>query len=122
MKKQGNNLVTKEHFDKKMSSIDRRFKSIDKRFEDMDKNIDTVKNGLIFYIDEKFKPIEEFIKRQEKIWEKISETIDWLVHKYSKFDEELTIIGHRYPMINDKLDNHETRIQVLEKKSSYVKS
>lgn len=88
--------------------------------KDLTKKFEALKTGLIFYIEEKMKPLEESVKRSEKIWQNVSVTLDWLVGKFTKFDQELTILIARYPDLNDKLENHEKRIQTLEKKTSYT--
>lgn len=107
MRKQSNDFVTKKIFDKEV--------------KDLYQKIYTVKDGLIYYVDQRFKKIEETLEKHEKILESISKTLDWLVHKFTKLDDELTVAGSKYTEIHENLSNHETRIQVLEKKSSYVK-
>ena len=45
-------------------------------------------------------------------------TLDFLVGSYKKFDEEHSILTTRYSTIGKTIDNHETRISILEKKPS----
>lgn len=101
MRKQSNDFVTKNHFDKTITDVNQKF----------DKKLIALRDGLILYFEGRFNKIEEALDKHEKILESISKTLDWLVHKFTKLDEEL----------HENLSNHETRIQVLEKKSSYVK-
>lgn len=112
MKKQketitNNHFITKKHFDSKMKNVDRRFER------------------LMYGINLRFDYMEERLKKLDSVDErldKIMNTLDWLVGRYKKFDEEHVILTGRYGKINEKLHSHETRITVLEKKSAYKTS
>lgn len=58
---------------------------------------------------------EEFVKFKNYVYDKL----DWLVGAFQKFNEEHTILSGKYSEVNEKLDNHENRISVLEKKTHY---
>lgn len=74
-----------------------------------------------FYLDYKIetykKEMDDFKKEFIDFKDKVLTSLDWLVGAFKKFDEEHTILTGKYSTINVKLDNHESRIQVLETKS-----
>ncbi|MDP3974550.1 MAG: hypothetical protein Q8P65_01015 [bacterium] len=73
-------------------------------------------------VDIRFEIVENAIKGLSKDFAEFKEhtykTLDWLVGAFKKFDEEHTVLTVRYSRINKSIDNHETRISILEKKTS----
>jgi hypothetical protein len=101
-----NRLVTKEYLDKKIAYFMTRddLNNYDKR--------------LKIYLEARFRPLEEMRLDFHDFKEKVLKSLDWLVGKFQKFEDELTILTGKYPEIHKKLENHETRIVKLETKSS----
>ena len=95
--RQKNNLVKKDYLDRKLDAVE-------------------------VYIDHKLEPILEFMKKFEGYHEKVMNKLDWLVAKYQKFDHEYTAASERNNRIDGRLDSHEKRISVLEKKAVYKTS
>jgi|SRR3989344_6900281 len=86
-------------------------------------------NRLIKYINYKTDRLEEsikilsneladFKKEMMEFKDHMYKTLDFLVGSYKKFDEEHSILTTRYSTIGKTIDNHETRISILEKKPS----
>ena|SRR3989338_8610643 len=69
-------------------------------------------NFRVSSLEDKFK---EFQKEFSDFKDRVLTNLDWLVGAFKKFDEEHTILSQRYIDMGDKLDNHETRIKILEK-------
>ncbi len=88
-------FVTKSYFTKELKRLDRRF------------------DGLKMYIDLRLEPLNGLGEFKESVLK----TLDWLVGAFKKFDEEHTILAGRYGEINMKIENHESRIGLLEKKT-----
>ncbi len=122
MKKiQNNKLVTKSYLDKKLNTSLNSFeKKIDKKVDNLKIYVDMRFDNFLKYNELKFRMIEktlneikdEFIKFRDFTYDKL----DWLVHEYQKFDQTLTIIDSSYPVLNDRINNHEKRITSLESK------
>lgn len=112
--KQKNNLLTKEYLDKKLRNF-----ATKSDFDKLDEKIDKVKDGLIFYIDEKLKPLEEMGKSFFEFKDSVLATLDKLVGMFEKFDQERIVASHQFRRINDKVENHDKRITVLEEKVEY---
>jgi len=74
------------------------------------------KYHLIKYIDFRFEPIEEFRKKFEDFQDRVLRILDWIVKKLEKYDQEYTIMSEKYTVIDEKLEDHESRIVALEKK------
>ena len=112
-KSEKDELVTKKYLDSKLSCLDKKF---DDKFEYLDKKIDKV----IHYMNLKFESIEEKLIKLDSIntgLERIAKTLDWLVGKYKKFDEEHVILSEQNERINNRLDIHEDRISGLEQRT-----
>ncbi len=104
--------VTKEYFDKKFKESFKASKDYtDKRFE-----------RLFVYLDHRFAPLEAMAKEFHEFKERIETLIDRVLGKYEKLDQEHTIASEQYRESSDKLENHEVRITVLEKKAVYKTS
>ena len=88
----------------------------------LDERFNLHTDRLMKYINHRFEPIEEFVKKSNSFQDHVNKTLDWIVRKLEKYDQEYTIMSARYPEMNDKLDNHEKRISVLEKKTVYKTS
>lgn len=70
---------------------------------------------LSFRVDSIEKEIKIFRQEFIDFKDKVYTNLDWLVGAFKKFDEEHSILTGRYSDVNEKLDNHETRIKILEK-------
>jgi hypothetical protein len=143
--KKTDGVLTKKYLDKRFRQLEER---LDKKFATKDdlknfatkddlKNFatkDDLKNfatkddlkksieRVLKYIDFKLEPIEEFRKKFDIFQDHINRTLDWIVKKLEKYDQEYTIMSARYPEITDQLEDHETRIASLEKKADYKTS
>ena len=90
------------------------------------KDIDSVKREITStekYLDYKIevskKEADEFKKDFLDFKDKVLTNLDWIVLTLRKMDDEHTILTGRYSDVSEKLDNHEDRILVLEKKPSF---
>ncbi len=137
MKKQlkDNNVLTKQYFDKKLDKyvtknyFDKKLdkyvtkdyfdKKFNTKFSEQNKNIDKKFDAISESIKFELEPIHEFKKKFESFQSQVLNTLDWLVKAFKKFDEEHTILTGKYSKINEKIDNHDQRIVVLEKKVTY---
>lgn len=79
------------------------------------KDSDSLQN---FQINSLVHTFKEFRKEFDDFKEEVIKNLDWLVGAFKKFDEEHTILTQRNIETTDRLDNHETRITVLEKNQS----
>ena len=82
------------------------------------KDINNFKKSVDIRFDIVENAIDKFSKDFTEFKEHTYKTLDWLVSAFKKFDEEHTILTVRYSKINKTIDNHETRITILEKKPS----
>ena len=78
---------------------------VDKRFE-----------RLFKYLDHRFEPLDKLIKGFDELKNKISTNLDFLMGKYTKLDEEHTVLTAQSNRTNDKIDVHEERISSLEQR------
>lgn len=113
--KKFDNLVTKKYVDKKFMNIDKKFKEsqgyMDKRFE-----------RLFKYLDHRFEPLEQMQKDFSEFKNNTYNRLDWIIKLLTKYDQEYTVLSDKYITTDGKLDNHETRISALEKKTVYKTS
>jgi len=72
--------------------------------------------SLDYKIDSIKKELDNFKQEFNDFKDKTLTNLDWLVGAFKKFDEEHTVLTGNYSQINVQLDNHESRIQVLESK------
>lgn len=79
------------------------------------KDLKSTENFLNYRIDLLEKKVDDFKKEFSDFKDSVLKSLDWLVHAFKKFDEELMIITHRNIKIEDKIENHETRIKNLER-------
>lgn len=84
-------------------------KYLDERFEKFTKS-------LMMYLDSRFAPLEAMAKDYYEFKDRVLTTLDWLVGAFKKFDEEHTVLTDSYSAINQKVENHETRLVVIEDK------
>ncbi len=96
-KNKRNELVTKDHLDEKFKEFTREFW-----------------NRLEKYLDFRFEPYERMRIDFYSFKDKMERNIDWLMGKIQKFDQTFSIWDARFPDMNNKPDNHETRITKLE--------
>ena len=78
---------------------------VDKRFE-----------RLFKYLDYRFQPLDKLVKDIDELNNKISTNLDFLMGKYTKFEDEHTVLTEQTNRVNGKLDNHEERIFSLEQR------
>jgi hypothetical protein len=91
---------------KKMKEVFATQEYVDKRFE-----------RLFKYLDHRFEPLDKLVKGFDELNNKISTNLDFLMGKYTKLDDEHTILTVQNKRTNGKLDNHEVRITNLEQKA-----
>lgn len=125
-----NNLLTKDYFDKKLDEKLKNFVTkdyLDKKLKNfvthdyLDKRLNNLLSRLELrfqYFEEKFKKFDEIDSKLNKIMT----TLDWLVGRYKKLDEENAVGFVQYKRVNEEIDNHEKRTIVLEKKATYKAS
>lgn len=110
-----NKVVTESFLDNRLSILE---KSLDKRFEMIVAYIDKRFERLFIYLDHRFEPLEKMAEDYPKFKDYVYDKLDWLVGKYQKLDDELTIMSERHFIITDKINNHDGRITKLEDKHS----
>lgn len=101
IKKMNKVFVTKKEFIKETTSMKEELKNTE-RF-------------LNYRIDTLEKKVDDFKKEFVDFKDSVLKSLDWLVHAFKKFDEELTVMAHRDIKFENKLENHETRIKNLER-------
>jgi len=84
--------------------------------DDLRKEIKSTQFYLDYKIEMYKKEIDKFKKEFIDFKDKALTNLDWLVGAFKKFEEEHMVLTGKYSTINVKLDNHESRIQVLEHK------
>ena len=87
----------------------------------LDKKLEQLAKQMLEYVDIRFKTVEERLDAIDIRHDKILTTLDWLVGAFKKFDEEHTVLTGRYADVRETLDDHESRIAVMEKKARYPK-
>ncbi len=80
------------------------------------KNLTRSVNFLTLRLDILQKEFTKFQVQFDVFKDKMITNMDWLIGAFKKFDEEHTILTGKYSDVGDKLDNHETRIKILEAK------
>jgi len=101
-------IVTKDYLDEVMDKRDLTFTRV---MEEMfEKQFERIKA----YIDFRLAPLEEMAKDYYKFKDHVMKTLDWLVKSYEEFQESHDYLSGRYGDTQEKLDNHEKRILILE--------
>ncbi len=103
-----NGLVTKKDFNDGLTQTKKDIKDSERR---LNKRMDR----MLKYLDFRFKPLEEMSRDFFDFKSKIFDRLDWLIGRYQKFEDEYTVQAEQNKRILDKLDNHENRINTLEK-------
>jgi len=70
---------------------------------------------VLKYIDFKINPFEEMRRDFYDFKNKLLDRLDWLIGKYQKFENEYTIQAEQNRRIIDRVENHEERINIIEK-------
>ncbi len=107
--------------DKKFEAIDQRFEQVDQRFNQIDQKFEQV--------DQRFEEIGQTLKEIIHsidvmkssiilIEQKVSVEIPTLFDAYSGQHEKQTIHQNEINSLNQKVENHDIRISILEQKSS----
>lgn len=81
------------------------------------KDIDNLKDVFVTVFATKEEMNVRFAQADKK-FDKIMESLDWLVGTVSKIKEELTIRFAQYRRHDDQIENHEQRIKKIEEKVS----
>ena len=103
IKKMKQTFVTKEDFKKELRAYATK------------KGLKSTENFLNYRIDSLEKKVDDFKKEFDDFKDSVLKSLDWLVHAFKKFDEELTVMAHRDIKFEDKLENHEIRIKNIER-------
>lgn len=84
---------------------------VDKRFD-----------RLFVYLDSRFEPLEQAVKELLEFKDSVLTKLDKLISIFSRLDQEQVVNSHQYRRPDEKFENHESRIAVLEKKAVYKTS
>lgn len=106
-----------EAVDRCFEQMDRRFEQIDKRLEQMDQRIDRTEEDMKMYVN---MLVEEMGRMQNKIdqrFEKVDQRLDSMQHEING----CKLACDTNNLLMQRLDQHETRIERLEKKSGVGK-
>ena len=117
MNKSAQKLINKNNLASKtdLKATENRFSNKLKETEDrLNKRIDRVLKYIKFEIE----PLKEFNKEMREFKNKVLDRLDWLIGKYEKFEQEYTVEVEQNRRILDKLENHENRINKIEKSSA----
>lgn len=102
------------------SYFDGKFEDLEKKIDDtLNKQLDEFVKRFVNYIDLRFQLIDEAAKKVSGMDERINRidnNVDWLIGEYKKFSDEHFILTNQYSDLNQKIDNHEDRIKLLEKR------
>lgn len=98
-KKNSDQLVTKKYLN---TVFDKRFQAFEAYFKH---ELEPLK-----------KMSEEFYELKNGIYDKL----DWLIGAFKKFNEEHTTLTEQNSRFDDQLTDHESRLQVLEKRTKYT--
>ena len=101
-------VALESKMDEKFDIVDKRFEQVDKRFEQVDKRFEQV--------DKRF---EEVDKKFEKVDERFNAVLtnqDHILERLENLEMDNTAGAMAYRRQDDKLENHEKRIVVAEKK------
>lgn len=74
--------------------------------EVLDSRFNEFFNRLVEYLDFRLEPLEEEAKKSAKFRKFTTDKLDWLVGKYTKFEEEHMILTHQQIELNKKLETH----------------
>lgn len=113
MKKNNKNLdelVTKIYLDKRFIEFE---KKMDKKFQ-----LNT--NRILAYVDHEIEPLKKMAEEFYEFRNSVYDRLDWLVGAFKKFNEEHTTLTEQYSRVDEQLTNHESRLQVLEKRTKYA--
>ena len=101
----------------RMDGFDKRMDGFDKRMDKMDKKIDDRFDSLKNYIDWKHDSLKEEIfavmyTKQDHA--KFMEFMEKAMKEIKASQYERTVSGHRFADLDDRVDDHEKRLRVLE--------
>lgn len=88
-------------------------------FTDSESGLNKRIDRVIDSIDYKFNKLDKLHKDFSEFKESITKRLDWLVGAFKKFDEEHTVLSHQNERATKQLENHETRIKILEKSPAF---
>lgn len=109
-------FITKKYLDKRLGKFKGELKS--ELTAEFDNKLVKLRDGLIFYIDQRLKPIEQKLTEFDDFKDQVLSRLDWLIGRYKKFEDEHSILTGRYSDVQVRLDSHDKRIGILEQKSS----
>ncbi len=102
-------------FEKRFDQVDARFEQVDARFDQQDVLINTVATQvnvntyaldkltcLYLQHDQRLDRIEATMATKNDVRE-IHKTLDWLVAKFTKFEQELLLLAHRSTIHTDQI-------------------
>ena len=112
----------KDH-DEKFDKIDKRFDEVDKRFDEVGKRFDKVEDTLdllatkVLEHDDRLERIENTMATKEDI-NKLSGTLDYIVGKLDKNEQENVFGGNRVSRVEKKVEVHDEEIGNIKVKLS----
>ncbi|KKQ01975.1 MAG: hypothetical protein US11_C0002G0034 [Candidatus Roizmanbacteria bacterium GW2011_GWA2_36_23] len=114
-----NNFATKKDVLSVKNDVRLLKKDINTLEQKFDKRLTSTGNFLNFRFNSLQDELKSFKREFIDFKDRVLTNLDWLVGAFKKFDEEHTILTGKYGQVNEQLDNHESRIKVLEKKKIY---
>ena len=107
----------KRSMDRRFERVDRRFKAVDRRFKTVDRRFDAV-DRRFDAVDRRFDAVDREIARvRDEVKRSAEETRRHFDVVAERLRDEIRFIAEGHALHSQRLDQHETRIERLEKRS-----
>ena len=113
-----------EQSDKRFEQMDKRFEQMDKRFEQMDQRMDRTEEDMKMYVNMLVDEIGRMETRMDHRFEKVDERFDRMDIRLNAMQHEINgckLACDTVSLLMQRVDQHESRIERLEKKSGLGK-
>lgn len=113
-----------EAIDKRFEAIDRRFEKMEKRFRAMDRRMDCAEKDMKMYVNALVDEMGRMEMRMNKRFEKVDKRFDHMDARLDAMQHEINgckLACDTVSLLMQRIDQHESRIERLEKKSGIGK-
>lgn len=114
-----------EQVDKRFEQVDKRFEQIDKRLDQHDKRMDCMEKDMKMYVNALVEEIGNVEAGMDKRFRKIDERFDRMDIRLDSMQHEINgckLAIETNGLLMQKVDQHEIRIEKLEKKTGIGKA
>jgi archaellum component FlaC len=117
-------FVTEKYLDETLNKRFNEFedkidKKFDKKFDDFEKRLDKKFDLFINAVNTRFENLENRVDKLSKdLYEFKDQTyknFDWIITKMQVFEYKLDVMTGKYSVHDERINNHEHRLQVLER-------